>query len=45
MHMGQSYSLKNWGAVLLRGTDEFHFNRLATLARSDGQSLVAKSNG
>lgn len=45
MHMGQSYSLENWGAVLLRGTDEFHHNRLATLARFGGQSLAVKPTG
>jgi non-heme Fe2+,alpha-ketoglutarate-dependent halogenase len=26
MHMGQSYSLANWGTALLRGKDEFGYN-------------------
>ena len=32
MHMGQQYSLENWRAVLLRGVDEFGYNRLDSSA-------------
>lgn len=45
MHMGQNYSLENWGAVLLRGTDEFGYNRLVGQVAADGHSLAAKSSG
>jgi non-heme Fe2+,alpha-ketoglutarate-dependent halogenase len=31
MHMGQQYSLENWRAVLLRGVDEYRYNRLASI--------------
>jgi non-heme Fe2+,alpha-ketoglutarate-dependent halogenase len=34
MHMGQSYSLEHWGTVLLRGKDEFGYNRLAARDRA-----------
>jgi hypothetical protein len=32
MHMGQQYSLANWRAVLMRGVDEFGYNRLDSSA-------------
>ena len=32
MHMGQEYSLENWRAVLLRGVDEYGYNRLAPIS-------------
>ncbi len=45
MHMGQSYSLENWGAVLMRGADQFCHNRLVAPSRTDRQSLAGKFNG
>jgi len=41
MHMGNSYSLQNWGVVLLRGTDRFGYNKMAAVEIPHNASRAA----
>lgn len=41
MHMGQQYSLDNWGALLMRGEDRYKLNKMVDIVRTETEHAAA----